>query len=65
MDGDGTFCVYEWATDHSNCLRKTVSGAAMAGQPVALDECCSKGKGHAADYGTVERCERQLLLLSR
>ena len=37
MDGDGTFCVYEWAADHSNCLRKMVNGAAMASQPVALD----------------------------
>ena len=46
MDGDGTFCVYEWATDHSNCLRKTVSGAAMAGQPAALDaDAAAKAKG--------------------
>ena len=46
MDGDGTFCVYEWAADHSNCLRKTVSGAAMASQPVALDaDATAKAKG--------------------
>ena len=46
MDGDGTFCVYEWAADHSNCLRKTVSGAAMASQPVALDaDAAAKAKG--------------------
>ena len=63
MDGDGTFCVYEWAADHSNCLRKTVSYGESAGS--LRCRCCSKGKGHAADYGTVERCERQLLLLSR
>lgn len=49
-----------------NCLRKMVNGAAMASQPVALDaDAAAKGKGHAADYGAVERCERQLLLLSR
>ena len=46
MDGDGTFCVYEWAADHSNCLRKMVNGAAMASQPVALDaDAATKAKG--------------------
>ena len=37
MDGDGTFCVYEWAADHSSCVRKTVNGSTMNSQPVALD----------------------------
>ncbi len=37
IDGDGTFCVYEWSADHSSCVRKTVSGSTMLSQPVALD----------------------------
>ena len=37
IDGDGTFCVYEWAADHSSCVRKTVNGSTMNSQPVALD----------------------------
>lgn len=37
IDGDGSFCIYEWAADHSSCVRKTVNGAAMDSQPVALD----------------------------
>ena len=45
MDGDGTFCVYEWAADHSNCLRKMVNGAAMASQMQMLQQrqrACSR-----------------------
>lgn len=46
IDGDGTFCVYEWAADHTGCFRKTVSGTAMVSQPVTLDsEAVAKAKG--------------------
>lgn len=37
IDGDGSFCVYEWSTDHSSCVRKVVSGSSMISQPVTLD----------------------------
>lgn len=37
IDGDGSFCIYEWAADHSSCVRKTVTGTSMNSQPVALD----------------------------
>lgn len=37
IDGDGNFCVYEWAADHSSCVRKTVAGSSMNSQPVTLD----------------------------
>lgn len=37
IDGDGSYCVYEWAADYSSCVRKTVSGNNMNSQPVALN----------------------------
>lgn len=36
IDGNGTFCVYQWAADYSGCIRKTVSQTAMISQPVVL-----------------------------
>lgn len=46
IDGDGSFCIYVWAADHSSCIRKTVNGTAMSSQPVALDAAAvTKAKG--------------------
>lgn len=36
IDGDGTFCVYQWAADYSSCIRKTVNQTSMISQPVVL-----------------------------
>lgn len=37
VDGDGNYCVYEWAEDNSSCTRSTVNGTALTTTKVAMD----------------------------
>ena len=37
IDPAGNYCIYEWAADHSSCVKKTLSGAAMSSSLVVLD----------------------------
>ena len=37
IDSSGNYCIYEWAVDHSYCLKKTLNGASLVETPVALD----------------------------
>lgn len=37
IDPAGNYCIYEWAADHSSCVKKTLNGTAMSSSSIVLD----------------------------
>lgn len=37
IDTSGSYCIYEWAADHSYCTKKTLNGTSLISTPVPLD----------------------------
>lgn len=37
IEADGNYCVYEWATDNSSCMRNVIRGTSVVGTAVNMD----------------------------